>query len=83
MALAFKKKKNLFCKINQQEDKRQSSNLSSDPGFKERLTGFRETCWHAKSLAGDKFQLEGLGAWPFMVRMASAPNLPGQQTLHF
>lgn len=71
MALAFKKN-NLYHKINQQEDKRQSSNLSSDLGFKERLTGFRETCWHAKSLEwgrrGGKFQLEGLGAWLVMVR---------------
>lgn len=59
MALAFKKK-NLYCKINQQEDKGQSSNLSSDLGFKERWTGFRETCWHAKSLGeGEKERGQG------------------------
>lgn len=83
---SFWDNKEFHCRVDQQIDRRQSSNLSPWSGvpsnFYELEVGGL-ACGSAGRVGFDWRTLELARLWWGVVKGASVPDLPGQQTLHF
>ena len=78
-------KKEVYCEVDQQGDRRQGSNLPPQSGIPSHFSELEEEGRGVVALVGRRW-LEGPGTWPFTVRRArgaSASGFPGQRTLCF